>query len=67
MQRVSLTRARTGGKIFGLLTQSRAVRNLLSKRTFVDRSTSMMDVVMLAIALAFFALSIGYVYACERL
>jgi len=27
----------------------------------------MMDVVMLAIALAFFALSIGYVYACERL
>ena len=30
MQKVSLTRARTGGKIFGLLTQSRAVRNLLS-------------------------------------
>jgi len=27
----------------------------------------MMDVVMLAIALGFFALSIGYVYACDRL
>jgi len=27
----------------------------------------MMDVVMLAIGLVFFALSIGYVYACDRL
>jgi len=27
----------------------------------------MLDVVMLAIGLAFFALSIGYVYACDRL
>jgi hypothetical protein len=31
------------------------------------RRTSMMDVVMLAIGLVFFALSIGYVYACDRL
>jgi hypothetical protein len=30
-------------------------------------STSVMDVVMLAIGLVFFALSIGYVYACDRL
>jgi hypothetical protein len=28
---------------------------------------SMMDVVMLAIGFAFFALSIGYVYACDQL
>ena len=28
---------------------------------------SMMDVVMLAIGFAFFALSIGYVYACDHL
>jgi len=27
----------------------------------------MMDIIMLAIAFAFFALSIGYVYACDRL
>jgi hypothetical protein len=27
----------------------------------------MMDLVMLAIGAAFFALSIGYVYACDRL
>jgi len=27
----------------------------------------MMDVVMVAIAFAFFAVSIAYVYACERL
>jgi hypothetical protein len=30
-------------------------------------SASMMDVVMLAIAFAFFALSIGYVYGCDLL
>jgi hypothetical protein len=29
--------------------------------------TPMMDIVMLALALGFFALSIGYVFACERL
>jgi hypothetical protein len=28
---------------------------------------SMMDIVMLAIGFAFFALSIGYVYGCDRL
>jgi len=27
----------------------------------------MMDVVMLAVGVAFFGLSIGYVYACDRL
>jgi hypothetical protein len=31
------------------------------------RSIPMMDVVMLAIGAVFFALSIGYVYACDRL
>jgi hypothetical protein len=30
-------------------------------------SFPMMDVVMLAIGAVFFALSIGYVYACDRL
>jgi hypothetical protein len=30
-------------------------------------STSMMDVVMVALAVGFFALSIAYVYACEQL
>ncbi len=30
-------------------------------------SIPMMDVVMLAIGFVFFALSIGYVYACDRL
>jgi hypothetical protein len=34
---------------------------------FIPRSISMMDVVMVAIAFAFFAVSIAYVYACERL
>jgi hypothetical protein len=31
------------------------------------RSTSMMDIIMLAIGFVFFAASIAYVYACERL
>ncbi|WP_161491826.1 hypothetical protein [Bradyrhizobium centrolobii] len=31
------------------------------------RSNPMMDIVMLALAAAFFALAIGYTYACERL
>jgi hypothetical protein len=31
------------------------------------RSIFMMDVVMLAIGFVFFALSIGYVYGCDRL
>jgi hypothetical protein len=33
----------------------------------VGRNTQMLDVVMLAIGLAFFAISIGYAYACDRL
>jgi hypothetical protein len=31
------------------------------------RSTPMLDILMLAIGLSFFALSIGYCYACDRL
>lgn len=34
---------------------------------FNVRSIPMMDVVMLAIGFAFFALSIAYVYACDQL
>jgi hypothetical protein len=34
---------------------------------FFARSIPMMDVVMVAIGIVFFALSIGYVYACDRL
>jgi hypothetical protein len=33
----------------------------------IARRIPMMDVVMLALAFVFFALSIGYVYACDRL
>jgi len=35
--------------------------------TRATRSIVMWDVVMLALGLAFFALAIGYSYACERL
>jgi hypothetical protein len=33
----------------------------------VGRSIYMLDLIMLAIAVAFFVLSVGYAYACERL
>jgi hypothetical protein len=39
---------------------------LLCYETFA-RSFLMMDVVMLAIGLVFFTLSIAYVYACDQL
>jgi hypothetical protein len=32
-----------------------------------DGDLPMLDVLMVTIALAFFALSVGYVYACDRL
>lgn len=32
-----------------------------------DRSMPMLDLIMLTIGLAFFALSVAYAYACERL
>jgi hypothetical protein len=35
--------------------------------TQVVRSIPMMDVVMMALAAGFFAVSIAYVYACEQL
>jgi hypothetical protein len=31
------------------------------------RSIAMMDILMLALGFGFFALAIGYTYACERL
>jgi hypothetical protein len=39
-----------------------------SRRTqFIARSIPMLDVVLIAAALGFFALSIGYTIACDRL
>lgn len=36
-------------------------------RTSCDKEHAMMDVLMLALAIGFFALAISYTYACERL
>jgi hypothetical protein len=36
-------------------------------RRHLSGAPTMLDLVMLAIGLGFFALSVGYVYACERL
>jgi hypothetical protein len=43
-------------------------KGICRERTaFIPRSIPMMDVVMLAIGFVFFAVSIAYVYACDRL
>jgi len=42
------------------------VRKYLA-RAVLKELTDMMDVLVLAIGIAFFALSIAYAYACERL
>jgi hypothetical protein len=34
---------------------------------FVPKEHPMLDLILLAVGLGFFALSIGYVYACDRL
>jgi hypothetical protein len=44
-----------------------ALRDPLTQGNNFARSTSMMDIIMLAIGFVFFAVSIAYVYACERL
>ena len=41
--------------------------NFINDAHFWLRSTPMMDVAVLAIGLVFFAVSIGYVYACDAL
>jgi hypothetical protein len=40
---------------------------VLARYRLFARSISMMDVIMIAIGVVFFGLSIGYVYACDRL
>jgi hypothetical protein len=36
-------------------------------KPFIARRIHMLDVIMLAIALVFFAVSVGYTVACDRL
>jgi hypothetical protein len=45
------------------------VQNLFesSLRTPIEREHTMFDLVLLAMGLGFFALAIGYAYACDRL
>ena len=42
-------------------------QRMVAPREGATRSISMMDILMLALAFGFFALAIGYTYACERL
>jgi hypothetical protein len=51
------------------LRQDRASPGAISACTqlFIARSIHMLDVILMAVALGFFALSIGYTIACDRL
>jgi hypothetical protein len=42
-------------------------RKCCSRERDATRSNPMMDILMLALGFGFFALAIGYTYACERL
>jgi hypothetical protein len=48
-------------------TPAGRLRNSCSGHKDATRSIPMMDILMLALGFAFFALAIGYTYACERL
>jgi hypothetical protein len=39
----------------------------LQLKPFIARSTHMLDVILVAAAFGFFALSVGYTIACDRL
>jgi hypothetical protein len=40
---------------------------MISPLSVIGREISMLDLIMLAIVLGFFALSVGYTIACDRL
>jgi hypothetical protein len=40
---------------------------VIGEMTSRNKEHAMMDVLMIALAIGFFALAIGYTYACERL
>jgi hypothetical protein len=40
---------------------------IASRRSTRDKEHLMLDIVMLALGLGFFAAAVGYTYACERL
>ena len=56
-------------KCISLLSTSSAgsPRKCCSRYRDATRSNPMMDILMLALGFGFFALAIGYTYACERL
>jgi hypothetical protein len=46
---------------------ARSIENFARDVTRADQEHIMLDILMLALAAGFFALAIGYTYACERL
>ena len=61
--------ARKGPRCHRIVDSRYALRRGIevAGKWFVTRSIPMLDVIMLAIGLGFFALSVGYAYTCDRL
>ena len=57
------------GTRIALIHRNLPARNhgMIAPGLSATRSISMMDILMLALGFGFFALAIGYTYACERL
>ena len=67
---MALHRLTETGAGFGTLINRNPARQLPAhavRRIGAIRSIPMLDILMLALGLGFFALAIGYTYACERL
>jgi len=50
-----------------LICRDRLINRGARKDSRATRKFSMLDVLMIGMAIGFFALAIGYTYACERL
>jgi hypothetical protein len=64
---VAGNRLREGTAFFALLMHVSSAAFAEMWRRHLSGASTMLDLAMLAIGLGFFALSVGYVYACERL
>ena len=68
MQQVALLRSgRDEQNAFRISSDHRREETCLSGAQLVTRSIRMLDLILLAIGLGFFALAVGYTIACDRL
>jgi hypothetical protein len=59
--------AAKGRRVIARNPSARSIESFARDHTRADQEHIMLDILMLALAAGFFALAIGYTYACERL